>query len=68
MYPFYTVDAFTTGNNDPFTGNGAGICLLQYDVSFNFQINLFSNAYSSILLGINLGFKKFYRISNQNFR
>ena len=32
MIPIYIVDAFTTGNNDPFTGNGAAVCLMDYDV------------------------------------
>ena len=30
--PIYLVDAFTTGNNNSFTGNQAAVCLLEYDV------------------------------------
>jgi PhzF family phenazine biosynthesis protein len=29
--PLYIVDAFTTDGNSPFTGNPAGVCLLEYD-------------------------------------
>src|SRR5271154_6444497 len=34
--PLYIVDAFTTGNNDSFTGNPAAVCLLEYDVRDNY--------------------------------
>jgi len=29
--PTYIVDAFTLGNNEPFTGNTAAVCILEYD-------------------------------------
>jgi len=32
--PILVVDAFTTGNNDSFTGNPAAVCFLEHDVSF----------------------------------
>ncbi len=37
--PLYTVDAFTF-ENQPFTGNAAAVCILQYDVSYCLKIQI----------------------------
>ena len=31
--PLYIVEAFTSGNNDAYTGNPAAVCILEFDVS-----------------------------------